>query len=137
MRYYSNPSVFEPVSFTPAWKERGGEFINSDYSAASPTGGMSRKPGFISQQNVSGKEKNQTNVLGWSVGNSRRLTLFRGELSSSISGHLEFPDLLLKPVNTRLSTARKPTWKCCTTIQSVQEGGKKAKQTMLHAHRNK
>lgn len=137
MRYHSNPSVFEPVSFTPAWKERGGEFINSDYSAASPTGGMSRKPGFISQQNVSGKEK--TKQTSSAVGNSRRLTLFRGELSSSISGHLEFPDLLLKPVNTQLSTARKPTWKCCTTIQSVQEGGKKkkAKQTMLHAHRNK
>lgn len=69
MRYYSNPSVFEPVSFTPAWKERGGEFINSDYSAASPTGGMSRKPGFISQQNVSGTEKTkQTSSAGvWAI----------------------------------------------------------------------
>lgn len=69
MRYYSNPSVFEPVSFTKAWKERGGEFISSDYSAASPTGGMSGKPGFISQQNVSGREKTkQTSSAGvWAI----------------------------------------------------------------------
>lgn len=68
------------------------------------------------------ERENQTNVLGWSVGNSRRLTLFRGNLAHLFLDTWEFPGLLLKPVNTWLSTARKPTWKCCTTIQSVQGG---------------
>lgn len=86
-----------------------------------------REAGIYFTTECEWERENQTNVLGWSVGNSCRLTLFHGELSSSISGHLEFPGLLLKPVNTRLSTARKPTWKCCTTIQSVQ--GKKTKKT--------
>lgn len=79
-----------------AWGVPCGELVSSDFSCLSPTGGTNRKQWRISQQEMCEKDR-KTNkhaqlecllLTGWVT---IRFTLYYGDLSASISGHLDLP----------------------------------------------